>query len=185
MFGQAATAAVGVGIDIVNAVQSSQLQSKFKKILEDSAVARDYVNICISKLQSQARLAAQYYDPSTAQFNQYLTKLLKPEINYQGNCTADIPVPINPSQILATYFGNGFVRTTNPAVPLDTGLTWSTACKNAYDSGKVTFIQAAKDRRNFELEKYVKEQSGESAIYIKYTMGIILVGMILYSIVGY
>ena len=177
----ALAAASNVAVTAYHAHKVSKMQRKFQKHLERDAANIDYMKNIVTYFTSAGNRVAVVsgFEPGTSQFEFALMKALKKEMNYKGNCVADIYVPPNATDIFNTPVWARVTRSgyVEGPVPRDVGPIWATGCKNAQSEFRINYIKAIKSRRRFETGKIFREKLATSEIISKFVIGSLLIMM--------
>tara|TARA_B100000925_G_C21894895_1_gene424538 strand:+ start:121 stop:816 length:696 start_codon:yes stop_codon:yes gene_type:complete len=180
------TAVANVGVTAYHAAKISKLQKGFQEKLENDQQKINYIKYVLARMESIAmRLGSNgVYRPGTPEFENALKQTLKSDMNYRGNCNADIYWPLKkgetpgkPRQVWATIDRTGYIKP-GAQVPPDVGPIWATGCKNAIDAGAQEYIKRFKGERKHQHFKIFKEDLGTMDVFLRAATGIFMVIML-------
>lgn len=177
------TAVANVAVTAYHAAKVSALQQGFQAKLESDEEKKNYIKYLVVRIQSVAQRLGQngVYRPGTEAFEGAIKIAMARDMNYKGNCNADIyypltkdDVPGKPRKIWATIDRTGYVKPGSP-VPPDVGPIWATGCKNADDQARMAYIDRLKGERKHSHFKIFKEDIGSLNLLLRAGTGIFMV----------
>ena len=184
------TAAANAGVNAYHAAKVSKIQKQQEKKLEFDEIQMAYVRNLVYRLEALGTRLARTSGvrPGTPEFEELLKEALKSDMEYKGNCNADIFVPPTatskagePRSIWGKISRTGFLEQPS-GLPPDVGPIWASGCKNAQDKFRVAFIDAFKEEQQFRRIKTTKSDTGTLALFFTFGAGLLLLVMFVLSI---
>ena len=184
---QTVAAITDVGVSFYHQTKVNRMQKRFQRNLDRDAANIDYMRNMIAHFKNTGNrlLVTHNAEPGRSNFDSALKKALSKDMNYRGNCAAEIFRPADAkdlfkNHIWATVTGGGYVVT--PGMTRDIGPIWATGCKNAYSEFRSNFIKKVKSGRKFTTLVYSKDILASSELIYKFVAGgllIIMMGVVL------
>lgn len=183
-------AAANAGINAAHAAKVSKIQKKQEGKLDADELAMTYIRNLVHRIETLGTRLARTSGrrPGTPEFEELLKEALASDMNYQGNCNADIYIPPTstskagePRSIWGKINRTGFLE--QPSVlPPDVGPLWATGCKNAQDKFRIASIEAFKGSQKFKHIKTTKSDIGAVGLFVTFGAGLFLLVVFLLSI---
>jgi hypothetical protein len=183
-------AAANAGINAAHAAKVSKIQKRQGSKLDADELAMTYVRNLVHRIETLGTRLARTSGrrPGTAEFEELLKEALSSDMNYQGNCNADIYVPPTstskvgePRTIWGKINRTGFLEQPS-RLPPDVGPIWATGCKNAQDKFRIASIEAFKGTQKFKHIKTTKSDIGTVGLFVTFGAGLFLLIVFIMSI---
>lgn len=183
--GLVVAAAANVAVNAHHAAKMARMQKRFTRNLESDQEKMDWFKLLLERFKSVAiRLATVGQRPGTLEFEKWLRKALKDDMDYKGHCNIDMYMPMKPGdtlgkprEIFATINKNGYME--KGKAPKEVGLIWAHGCKGAMDEARMAFIKRYKGQKEFEHLREHKEDLGTMNLALKFGTGFFLLIMML------
>lgn len=187
-FGQAeglvavATAAANVGVNAYHAAKTDKIVQAFENKLRDDEAAMAYIRNLVLRFEGLGTRLARTSGirAGTPEFENLLRKSMINDMQYHGNCNADIFVPPTardrpgvPRALWGKINRSGFLEQPS-VIPPDVGPIWATGCKNAQDQFRIAQAQQIKGKSRFEYLLGSKAGIGQWDIIARIGSGLFL-----------
>lgn len=138
----------------------------------------EYINYLVARFRvlCEMLVATTEVDPSSVAFQAMLKDGMAGLMKYEGNCRCIIQDPVT-REAVGTYLRDGSIQD-NRGMPPETGLIWSTGCKNALDFSRVAFLQEDKEDVRFATIKSQAIDIGNREVVSRF----VLWGAIIFSV---
>ena len=195
--GQIALSAGDLAVEYANSKKLANLQANFKRILDSDAAKIDYANDLAQRIQIAATTLAHsgQIQPGTPLFDQYLGLIVKPDMQYNGNCNVGFYQPAAPydqtnapKSLWITIDRNGFVQPSGNAPP-DVGSIWSSGCQEAENQAGIEYVNALKGTQisgglwtgiRGKIQQLTRSDVGTVDLFMRIGLGVfVIAGLIL------
>jgi hypothetical protein len=176
------TAAANAVIGVKHALKVDKMQQRFKRHLQSDAEKMDYIKYIGTRFGSVVKRLSvtSPHRPGTEDFDRLLKAALKNDMLYQGDCSADVYVPMQPTDkpgprpVFASIGKYGEFVKGSAGVPRDVGLLWNSKCRTALDEGLIAGVKKYKGGRKHRFLKSIKEDIGGKKLALMFGTGLFM-----------
>jgi|GEM_PF-3487414 len=164
-----ASGVVNSALDVYSARKLGKMQARFVRQLASDSVKMEYVQFLVDRFRILCEMIVSTtdVDPSSLGFQAMLKEGMAAYAKYDGNCKGSIKDPTT-KQVIGDYFRDG--RVENTTMPKETGLIWSTGCKNALDAARIAYLREDKDEDRFAVVRDQMTQLGNRDTLVRFAL---------------